>query len=162
MKPDILLEQFYPHAPSHVWRALTDEKALADWLMPTEGFAPVVGTRFRFRTKPVPGWNGVVDCEVLVVEEPHRIAYSWKGNDDALDTVVTWVLEPRGEGTLLRLEQHGFKGLGGFMLKLMLGRGWKKMLSRALPEVLALVNDDGYRAPPGGTAHGRKVALVKA
>ena len=36
-------------------------------------FQPTVGHRFTFRADPMPHWNGVTDCEVLVVE-PHRPA----------------------------------------------------------------------------------------
>ena len=30
-----------------------------------EGFSPLVGTTFTFIAKPKPGWNGVVNCELL-------------------------------------------------------------------------------------------------
>ena len=40
-------------------------------------FQPVVGHRFSFRSTPVPNWNGVIDCEVLVVEPNSRLSYSW-------------------------------------------------------------------------------------
>ena len=40
-------------------------------------FQPVVGHRFQFRATPQPHWNGVIDCEVLVVEPYQRLSYSW-------------------------------------------------------------------------------------
>ena len=40
-------------------------------------FQPVVGHKFSFRATPMPNWNGVVDCEVLVVEPNQRLSYSW-------------------------------------------------------------------------------------
>ena len=40
---------------------------IEEWLM-QNGFQPVVGRRFNLRSQPMPHWNGVVDCEVLVVE----------------------------------------------------------------------------------------------
>jgi uncharacterized protein YndB with AHSA1/START domain len=51
------------------WQALTDPQALAEWLMPVEGFAPVVGREFRLRARPMPGWDGVIDGKVLEVDE---------------------------------------------------------------------------------------------
>jgi uncharacterized protein YndB with AHSA1/START domain len=159
-KPDILLESFYPHDPARVWRALTDPDAMADWLMPTEGFAPIVGTKFRFRTRPQPGWDGLVDCEVLTVDEPRRLVYSWIGTKQKHGTIVTWTLLPEEGGTRLRLEHTGFRGVGGFFLQWMLGSGWKKMLKTSFPEVLSHVDATGYRRPAGGTAHGRKVACA--
>lgn len=50
---ELLFEVRYPHTPERVWRALTDPKALAAWLMPND-FAPVVGHRFTFRAPPQP------------------------------------------------------------------------------------------------------------
>lgn len=47
-----------------------------------EGFSTTVGTKFRFVAKPKLGWNGVVDCEVLEVNEPSLLRYSWRGGDD--------------------------------------------------------------------------------
>src|SRR5438045_3841323 len=63
---DILQETFYSHPPERVWRALTDADAMAAWLMPND-FKPLLGHRFQFRTKPAPGFDGVVNCVVLAL-----------------------------------------------------------------------------------------------
>jgi uncharacterized protein YndB with AHSA1/START domain len=70
----------------------------------------VVGHRFQFHTEPKPTWNGVVDCEVRVVETLHRLSYSWGvgGSESGLQWVVLWTLTPTAEGTHLRMEQSGF------------------------------------------------------
>jgi uncharacterized protein YndB with AHSA1/START domain len=39
------------------------------------GFRPVAGTRFPFVAKPMPGWRGIVDCEVLDVRERELLRY---------------------------------------------------------------------------------------
>jgi uncharacterized protein YndB with AHSA1/START domain len=62
MRRDVILERVYPHPPQAVWKALTDPKALSVWLMEND-FQPRVGHRFRFRTKPRPGFDGA---------EPHK------------------------------------------------------------------------------------------
>ena len=54
-----------------MWRAITDPESIAAWLMRND-FAPVVGHRFRFHTEPRPGFDGVVHCEVLEVDEPRK------------------------------------------------------------------------------------------
>jgi uncharacterized protein YndB with AHSA1/START domain len=53
------------------------------------------GDAFTFRTEPVPGhgFDGVVHCEVLALQPPRLIRFSWRS--DILDTVVTWSLVPR-------------------------------------------------------------------
>ncbi|MDQ3613905.1 MAG: SRPBCC domain-containing protein, partial [Chloroflexota bacterium] len=77
-----------------VWRALTDSATLSKWMMfKTNDFRPVVGHAFQFREAP--GYDGVIDCEVTEVDEPHRLSYTWvtAGQDDLPhSTVVTWTL----------------------------------------------------------------------
>ena len=62
-----------------LWSALTDSNQLSKWVADIhtgEGmennFKPVVGHRFQFRARPTEYWNGIIEGEVLVVEEPHR------------------------------------------------------------------------------------------
>src|SRR5258708_21045644 len=75
-----------PHPPAKVWRAVTDPALVPLWTVTgaggrPEGFAPVVGTRFRLLAGPKPGRSGVVDCEVLEVNEPSLLRYSWPGHE---------------------------------------------------------------------------------
>lgn len=108
----LVIEREMPHPPEKIWRALTEGGLIAQWLMPND-FQPVVGHKFNFRAPPMPRWNGVVDCEVLVVEPCRRLSYRWNASGDeaatGLKTVVTWTLTPTATGVLLRLEQAGFR-----------------------------------------------------
>jgi len=134
MKRDLHFEMTYPHSPERVWQALTNPDALARWLMPND-FKPIVGHRFRFRTKPAPGFDGIVHCEVLEVVAPERLVYLWAGG--GVDTRVTWTLERVPEGTRLTLDHTGFKGLRGILVSQMLGKGWRsKILMISLPALL--------------------------
>lgn len=138
----------YPHPPQKVWRALTDPALIKLWAMRPEGFQPVVGNRFKLVAKPQPGWRGFVDCEVLEAREPGVLRYSWKGDDAGDTTFVTYTLAPHRGGTRLVFEHTGFRGFGGFMLaNFMLGPGWKKMLAKAIPAVLADVDETGRLRP---------------
>lgn len=128
----ITLEFDLPHPPAKVWRALTEPALLARWLLRTD-FAPIVGRAFRFERDPTPGWDGVIDCEVLVTEEHKRLSYSWRAL--GVDTVITWTLEKTEAGTRLRLEQAGFdpeykQAWGGALA------GWRHMAGAALPALL--------------------------
>jgi uncharacterized protein YndB with AHSA1/START domain len=134
----------YPHSPSKVWRALTDPALIALWAMRPEGFEPAIGNKFKLVAKPQPGWRGWVECEVLEARENTVLRYSWKGDDDGDTTIVTYTLAPHDGGTRLVFEHTGFRGFGGFMLaKFMLGPGWKKMITSAIPRVLGDLDDDG-------------------
>jgi uncharacterized protein YndB with AHSA1/START domain len=139
----IQLETFYPFTPELVWEALTDSASLKQWLMDND-FEPRVGHRFQFRAKPQKYWRGIVDGEVLEVSKPSRLVYTWKGDEKDEPTTVTWILQAEANGTRLRLEHTGFKGVGGFVLsKLILGPGWKKLLQKYLPIVLDHVRKNG-------------------
>src|SRR5258707_687727 len=89
----------YRYSPIRVWRAVTDPALVALWTTTGQGgrpigFAPTVGTRFQFVAKPMPGWNGVVDCEVLEALAPSLLRYSWVGGAKDDVTQVTYRLEP--------------------------------------------------------------------
>ena len=60
----LVIEREMPHPLEKIWRALTQGPLIAEWLM-TNDFQPIVGHRFQFRNTPVPGWNGIIDSEVL-------------------------------------------------------------------------------------------------
>ncbi|WP_262266188.1 SRPBCC family protein [Microvirga yunnanensis] len=104
----VVVERVIPHAPEKIWRALTQPHLIADWLMKND-FMPVVGHRFNLRGD----WGGVLDCEVLAVEPHTTLSYTWNfTHEDAafdLKSVVTFTLIPAGSGTLLRMEQVGFR-----------------------------------------------------
>jgi uncharacterized protein YndB with AHSA1/START domain len=107
----IRTETFYRHSPDRVWRALTDSDALAAWLMPND-FVPELGRRFTFRTQPVPPYfDGVVHCEVVELDPPSVLSYTWRGMA-GMDTVMRWELfatERDGvAGTLLVGVHSGF------------------------------------------------------
>ncbi len=93
-----------------VWHALTDAAMLSKWtFFDTDDFRPVVGHRFHFRNKPESGWTQVVDCEVLEVDEPHRLSYTWVIVALQHNSTVTWTLTAADAGaTRLHLEQSGF------------------------------------------------------
>ena len=102
----LVIEKELPHPLEKVWRALTQSPLIKEWLMEND-FQPVVGHRFNFRSTPMPNWNGVVDCEVLVVEPNKKISYSW--GSLGLGSVVVWTLIATSGGTLVRMEQSGFR-----------------------------------------------------
>lgn len=97
----VTIEREFRHAPEKLWRALTQPELMADWLM-QNAFRPKVGHHFTLSAD----W-GSVECEVQVVEPSRRLAYTW--NSGALKSLVTWTLTPSGTGTLLRMEQTGFR-----------------------------------------------------
>jgi uncharacterized protein YndB with AHSA1/START domain len=80
MRRDITVETDLPYPVEQVRAALTDPEALSEWVMPVEGFEPVPGQRFRFKARPMPGWDGVINGEILEVDPPQRMVIRWQGS----------------------------------------------------------------------------------
>jgi|SRR5687768_14298222 len=142
MKRDLTFEYVYAFDVEEVWFALTDAVTLSQWLMPND-IVPTPGARFQFHTKPAPGFDGIVHCEVLRVERPTLLSYSWRGG--GVDTVVTFTLRQVAEGTLLRLEHTGFEGVRAVFVSFLLGSGWK---SAHLREQLTHTLEARFARPP--------------
>ena len=96
-----VVEREFPFPPEKIWRALTQPHLIEEWLM-KNNFKPVVNHRFNLSAD----W-GAVDCQVLAVEPHKTLSYTWAAY--GLESVVTWTLTPRNSGTLLRMEQSGFR-----------------------------------------------------
>ncbi|MDI3339843.1 MAG: SRPBCC domain-containing protein [Sphaerobacter sp.] len=112
MSETVVLETEVKSPIERVWHALTDPATLSKWMLfKSNDFQPVVGHRFQFRDAP--GWDGVVECEVIEVDKPRRLSYTWmtEGQGNLRHaTVINWTLtEVEGGVTRLRLEQRGFR-----------------------------------------------------
>ncbi|MEO6929783.1 MAG: SRPBCC domain-containing protein [Casimicrobiaceae bacterium] len=120
----LVIERELSHAREKVWRALTQGALIREWLLDND-FEPVVGHRFKFRSTPAPNWDGVIDSEVLVVEAGKKLSYSW--NSMGLESVVVFTLFASSGGTLLRMEQSGFRSDQEVAYK-GANYGWQKFL----------------------------------
>jgi uncharacterized protein YndB with AHSA1/START domain len=114
-----------------LWTALTDSSKLAQWIAEND-FEPVVGHRFQFRHQPNEYWDGIVDCEVLIVDEPNRLSFTWAVGEER--HTVTLTIQDLGDGKVnLHLEQTGItneQGLAGAKY------GWKAWIDK-LEKVLS-------------------------
>jgi len=120
----LVIERVFQHPPEKLWRALTENPLIAQWLLKSD-FEPVVGRKFKFRSEPMPQWDGVIDCEVQIVDPKKQLSYTW--NALGLESVVLWTLTPAEGGTHLRMEHSGFRpdqqqAYGGAKY------GWQKFL----------------------------------
>jgi len=121
----ITVEIVYPYPVEHVWKALTNRDSLAAWLMPND-FEPQIGHKFTFRAMSDKGWTGTIYCQIVALEPPHRVAYTWRGDPNQWETLVTFDLESTEGGTRLRLEHTGFEAGGkmGSSARDMMASGW--------------------------------------
>jgi uncharacterized protein YndB with AHSA1/START domain len=105
MSQDVVLEMFYPHPPERVWRALTDRRALSAWMMNND-FEAELRHQFRFQSHSLLGLEVTIYCEVLEVEAPKRLIYSWKEHPLDEASRVIWTLSPVEGGTQVRLQHR--------------------------------------------------------
>jgi uncharacterized protein YndB with AHSA1/START domain len=110
MSLTLSLDFQYTTSIEKVWSALTDSSKLAKWVMEND-FKPVVGHRFQFRTQPTEYWSGIIDGEVLIVDAPNRLSYTFASGEEH---TVTWTLRDLGDGKVnLHLEQTGIGNAQG-------------------------------------------------
>lgn len=113
MSLTLTLDFEYKATIEKLWSALTDSSKLAKWVANIQtgeamenDFQPVVGHRFEFRTQPTEWWDGVISGEVLVVDAPNRVSYTWESAGEK--HTITWTLLELGDGKVnLHLEQTG-------------------------------------------------------
>ena len=125
-------DEFIPHPPETVWRALTEPELLARWWAPGDVRAEV-GHTFSLDMGP---W-GRQSCRVLEVQEGRLLRYSF--GEGVLDSTVTWRLAPEGSGTRLFLTHDGFDldSPVGRQAYDGMGNGWPTVLSRITPALTA-------------------------
>jgi uncharacterized protein YndB with AHSA1/START domain len=116
-------------APQDVWRHLDDPQLLAGWLMRND-FKPQKGCRFHFWSAPKGEWDGRVQCEVVEIEPPRRLSFTWNCNTIGSDTLVTIELHPHEGGTMVHLRHTNWEGAKGDLPKLIDGHmeGWSDHL----------------------------------
>lgn len=143
--PRFEVDQFFPHSPSKVWRALTTPDLMEQWLMPND-FEPAVGHRFNFHGQPITqtGFSGLVVCEVLEVVPEKRLRISWADADAPNDTAspaewtITWILQTEGSGTRIFLEHAGFDPDDATqqLSRTFMSGGWRSHVLRRFGELL--------------------------
>ena len=126
---------FYACSPETIWDYLTKPELLSQWVMKND-IQPIVGHRFMFKTNPYPEmeFDGNVYCEILEVVPFKKLSYSWKGGPAAgqttMDSVVTWMLKSKDNGTELFLEHTGFGELVNKKLFEGMNGGWKQNMGK--------------------------------
>jgi uncharacterized protein YndB with AHSA1/START domain len=137
----IYVDQLLPSSPAQVWKALTDPDVLARWLMPND-FRLAVGHYFTFKNVPIPQvkFGGIAYCEVLDIEVERQLRISWvdRGEENGLNSIVTWRLEPEGDGTHLFMVHDGFdpNHLLQQLSYQFMSKGWMRLPQR-IAEILA-------------------------
>jgi uncharacterized protein YndB with AHSA1/START domain len=124
---------FYSQSPETVWEYLTNTELMSQWLMPND-FEPIPGYDFQFKIKPMPqfDFDGIVNCKVLEIVPFKKLSYSWKaGPGDGkinLDSIVTWTLIAKNNGTELLLDHSGMMENDGIYSGM--NTGWQQNMKK--------------------------------
>jgi uncharacterized protein YndB with AHSA1/START domain len=105
MLRNLNMEVFYAYPPQRVWQVITNPQSLAAWLMEND-FEPRIGHKFQFQHSTLPGIDGSIDCEVIELDEPNRLSYTWQDKLMHQPSIVTWTLTPVDGGTRLQLKHQ--------------------------------------------------------
>ena len=105
MREQVKLNVFYPHPAEKIWQALTDRRILNAWMMKND-FEPCIGHKFKFESNSLPGLEATIYCEVIELNEPKRLAYTWQDSNTAEASLVIWTLTPVEGGTQLELRHR--------------------------------------------------------
>ena len=103
----LIVERTYNAPIQKVWRAITDRDQMKEWYFELKEFKAEKGFKFQF-TGGDENVQYLHECEVLVVDPPHKLSYSWRYPEYNGYSVVTWELFEEGEQkTRLRLTHEG-------------------------------------------------------
>jgi uncharacterized protein YndB with AHSA1/START domain len=105
VKEQVKLNVFYPHPPEKVWQALTDCRVLNAWMMPNN-FKPRLGHKFKFESNSLPGIKTIIHCEIVELEQPKRLAYTWQDEITKEPSLVIWQLNQVEGGTQVQLSHQ--------------------------------------------------------
>jgi uncharacterized protein YndB with AHSA1/START domain len=127
--------------PEGVYDALTTEEGLDGWfttgstvVMSPEASAepdgPAGRIHFRWKEWGPERYSGENGGPVLEAKRPERFSFQWKVDSGGYDTTVEIKLERVAEGTIVRLDEHGYEN-SPTGLKDLLARatGWGEALT---------------------------------
>jgi uncharacterized protein YndB with AHSA1/START domain len=87
-RPAVRFERTYPHPVSRLWAAITEPDELTHWFPSSVVMKQEVGGTIEFTGDPN---IGPTTGTVLVFDPPHRLAYTWGGDE------LHFHLAPHGE-----------------------------------------------------------------
>lgn len=116
-----------------VWKALTDTDDIRHWYFDIREFEPRAGFEFQFAVENK-GFTYSHRCRVTEAIPNRRLAYTWRYEGYAGDSLVTFELFAEGKKTRLRLTHEGlenFPKLPAFA-KANFTAGWTQLVGSSL------------------------------
>jgi uncharacterized protein YndB with AHSA1/START domain len=108
-EPPLVVERVFDAPVALVWKALTDKDDVRKWSFDMPKFAPRVGCEFEFEGGDPEGVKYLHRCRVTAVVAEKKLAYTWRYEGHAGDSLVTFELFPEGKRTKLKLTHEGLE-----------------------------------------------------
>lgn len=127
--------------PETIWELLTDPQQAIRWMGCTASFDLRRGGAYRVEVIP----GNVAAGQFVEIDPPRRLVYTWGWESGKATSIppgsstVTFELEPRGEGTLLRFSHRDLPNVAAVASHT---HGWEHYLER-----LAIVAAGGEAGP---------------
>ncbi|MDR3715370.1 MAG: SRPBCC domain-containing protein [Puia sp.] len=130
----LVFERTYHASVEKVWKALTDVDQIRQWSFGMKAFSPEVGCQFSFEAKK----DGIVFnhlCTVKEVIPGKKLAYTWRYEGYAGDSLVSFELFADGAKTKVRLTHEGletFPQNNPDFVKGNFSQGWSHIIGESL------------------------------
>ena len=131
----LVVERTFDAPVALVWGALTDKEDIKQWFFNLPEFTPAVGSEFQFDVEHE-GFSYRHRCKVTEAIPNKRLAYTWRYEGHAGDSLVTLELSAEGSKTRIKLTHEGletFPKLPAFARKNFMG-GWTQIVGTSLKD----------------------------
>jgi len=129
----LVVERVFDAPVSLVWKALTERDDIKQWSFDLRDFAPKIGFEFQFDVEHE-GFKYRHRCKVTEAIPNKRLAYTWRYEGHAGDSLVTFELFAQGNKTRVRLTHEGletFPKVPAFA-KANFAAGWTEIVGTSL------------------------------
>jgi uncharacterized protein YndB with AHSA1/START domain len=98
MQKQLKLERIFKHPAKKIWNAISKADEIGKWFLKAD-FKVEVGYNYTFTHE-----DTKIRGEVLEVDEPTKLVYTWEVEGSGVASTVTWMLEEKGDETELIIE----------------------------------------------------------
>ncbi|ASW73138.1 ATPase [Chryseobacterium piperi] len=139
MNTPIIIQKKVEAPIDEVWEALTDKEKMKSWYFDVPDFELNTGKQFNFyepgEEKKYHHQGNILD---FVPNEVLKHTWCYPELSDK-ETIVTWELQPDGNGTLVKLIHENvdnFKALGDSFSRQSFTEGWNGIIGQSLKSYL--------------------------
>jgi uncharacterized protein YndB with AHSA1/START domain len=146
MNEPLIVERVYHASVKTVWNAITNADEMKKWYFDLPGFKAEVGYEFQFMGGP-PEKEYKHLCKVTEAVPEKRLTYSWRYDEYAGNSFVTFELFSEGDKTRLKLTHIGldsFPKENPDFAKKNFEAGWNSIIGESLKSYLEQHNQPAH------------------